>query len=149
VEVELVPANKHLACDPIELLGAADDVDAVIAGADVADPSDVAVAADLAIQVNEGVALLTVTALLLACDAVSPDTIAAVVGIEKHLPEAKSVVAHAVPGLVLRNDGEVGVKRGCRGCEQGRPQRRKYYGKDELAHVDAPFWSSSLRTRRA
>jgi hypothetical protein len=139
VVVRIHPLHNHLACDSIELPGAADDVEAIIAGADVADDSDVAAAADLPIQVNEGVALLTVVALLPARDAVVPDALAAVVGLEKHLPEAKSVMAYAVAGRLLRHHGEVGVKRGCGGCEQGRAQRREYYSKDELAHVDAPF----------
>ena len=112
MEVELgdplvLAVDDHLARDPVELLGATSDVEAVVAGADVADDADVAAAADLAVQADEGVAPLTVVALIPAGDAVVPDAIAAVMRLEQDLPETEAVVAHAVAGLILSQHLEV------------------------------------------
>ena len=147
MEVELgdplvLVVDDHLARDPVELLGATSDVEAVVAGADVADDADVAAAADLAVQADEGVAPLTVVALIPAGDAVVPDAIAAVMRLEQDLPETEAVVAHAVAGLILSQHLEVGVKRGGGGCVRPAPSATSTTARMNL-RMSMLLWISS------
>jgi len=135
--------EQHLSGDPVEVMGAPDDVEPTVVSFEVAFDTDVAESADLTVEVNEGVAPRCLCLRIEgAYTSRATDAVVAVLRIEELVPEP-------VRGSVLaRRDrlckhAEVMIERcGGRDREQAHAENRKSPGHDELAH------KSPLRVER-
>jgi len=103
IEVQLVDPPilgavvSHLAGDAVELTAAAQDHEVVGASIEVTPHPHVAEAADLAVEVNERVALgLVPIGIEPALDVIATDLVLAVMRVEEFFLEPERVLAHSV-----------------------------------------------------
>jgi len=125
--------DQHLARDAVEVMGAAGDVEPLVAAtSEITAHGNVAESSDLTVEVDVGAALGGVV-LVLALTPIAADLVAAVVRIEELFLEHELGAPHDVARDRPRDHAEVMIERS-RGGDGEQGGRCEYTGDDELAH---------------